>query len=323
VLLSLVNDLPADLQASLFIVVHTVPTYASTLPDILTQRGSLPAHHPLHGEKIERAHIYVAPPDAHLMLREGAMDVVRGARENGHRPAVDALFRSASAAYGSRVVGVVLSGHQHCGTAGMASIKSRGGVSVVQDPVTAQAPDMPSNVIAKVPVDHIVHPLELPGLLVRLTGMEAGTETRPGRFIDQLEGKEKGAPAELVCPICQGVLTQAQPGMFEHFRCHTGHAFSLESLVREHSEEMERALWAAVRSLEEGSALSSRLSRSSSADMRHRFEEKSRTQLAHANTIREILLHGAMLHRNDAPLIGEPQLNAAADPRGPDEDPES
>jgi two-component system chemotaxis response regulator CheB len=140
-------------------------------------------------------------------------------KENGHRPAADALFRTASSAYGSRVVGVVLSGYQDCGTAGMMSIKACGGISVVQDPDTALVPEMPKSVIARVPVDHV----------------------------------------ELVCPICQGVLTEAQPGVFQHFRCHVGHAFSLDSLIREQSEEMERALWAAVRSLEEGAALSRRL----------------------------------------------------------------
>src|SRR5262249_37303281 len=157
---------------------------------------------------------------------------------------------------GPRVIGVVISGYQTCGTAGMMSVKARGGLSVVQDPDTAVAAEMPRSVIEKVPVDHIVHPLQLPSVLMTLINTQPGEVERPGRFVEQLEGQERGKPAELVCPICQGVLTEAQPGVFEHFRCHVGHAFSLESLVHEQGEEMERALWGAVRALEEGTALS-------------------------------------------------------------------
>src|SRR5438067_9132194 len=154
VLLKLAGALPADLPASIFLVIHTLPGHRSELPELLSRRGPLPARHPMHGEKIAPGHIYVAPPDNHLLLRQGSMEVVRGARENGHRPAADALFRSAAAAYGPRVIGVVLSGYQNCGTAGMMSIKARGGLAVVQDPETATAPDMPTSVIDKVPVDH-------------------------------------------------------------------------------------------------------------------------------------------------------------------------
>jgi two-component system chemotaxis response regulator CheB len=300
VLLDMVRGLPADLPASLFVVVHMSPGHTSTLPELLSRRGPLPAKHPLHDEAILPGHIYIAPPDSHLMVRRGTMEVVRGPKENGHRPAADVLFRTASAAYGSRVIGVVLSGYQDCGTAGMMSIKARGGVSVVQAPESALAGDMPRSVLEKVPVDHVVHPLELPALLARLAGSEAGSSGEIDAFVDQLEGTQPGVRAEVVCPICDGVLTEAQPGVFQHFRCHVGHAFSLESLVREQSEEMERALWAAVRALEESAALSQRLSATSSADLRQRFVEKSRTHTAQAEYIRQMILHGQMLSRGDA-----------------------
>jgi two-component system chemotaxis response regulator CheB len=314
VLLDMAGGLPADLPASLFVVIHQPATHAGQLADMLSQRGPLPASHPLHGEKIAPGRIYLAAADTHLLVREGVMEVVRGAKENGHRPAADPLFRSASVAYRSRVVGVVLSGFQDCGTAGMMSIKARGGVSVVQAPETAVAPDMPRSVLARVPVDHVVEPPELAGLLARLATMKAGEETRPDSYIRQLEGEELGTPAELVCPVCQGVLTEAQPGVFEHFRCHVGHAFSLDSLVREQGDEMERALWAAVRSLEEGAALSKRLASSEKGrEMRSRFLEKERTQNQQAELIRQILLHGAMLSRADAAKVSAADLEAAED----------
>lgn len=301
VLLELARQLPRDLPASIFVAVHSAPGYVSPLPQLLSDAGPLPASHPVHGELIRPGHIYVAPADNHLMLRDGAMQVVRGPKENGHRPAVDALFRSASASYGARVIGVVVSGFQDCGTAGMLSIKARGGVAVVQSPESARAPDMPSHVIERVAVDHVVDPSELAALLTKLVWSATGSTSVPGPSIRALEGAEKGARAELVCPTCQGVLTEAHPGGgFEHFRCHVGHAFSLESLVREQSEELERALWAAVRALEESAALSRRLSTREPGELRARFAEKARTQDQQADLIRQMLLHGTRLSREDA-----------------------
>jgi two-component system chemotaxis response regulator CheB len=300
VLLDMVSELPGDLAASLFVVVHMAPFHVSSLPELLSKRGKLAARHPLHDEKIEPGTIYVAPPDMHLQLRPGTLDVVRGPKDNGRRPAVDVLFRTASAAYGARVIGVVLSGYQDCGTAGMMSIKARGGVGVVQDPGTAKAPEMPANVLQRVAVDHVVHPVELPSLLTRLVATPPGPTVEPNGFVKQLEGQTLGTPAEIVCPICEGVLTEAQPGLFQHFRCHVGHAFTLESLVSEQSEEMERVLWAAIRALEESAALSTRISRNETGELKQRFAEKAATQFQQADYIREMVLYGNRLSPGDA-----------------------
>lgn len=300
VLLELATELPATLPAALFVVMHRPVGAPVSLPELLNERGRLRARHPLHEERISPGTIYVAPPDNHLVVRSGTVEVVRGPKENGHRPSVDTLFRSASAAYGSRVIGVVLSGYQDCGTAGMMSIKARGGVSVVQDPSSAQAAEMPQSVLKRVPVDHVVAPRDLAKLLVQLSSESAGRARQPDHFVAELEGTAPGKASDIVCPICQGVLQEAQPGVFEHFRCHVGHAFSLQSLVREQSESLERALWAAVRALEESAALSGRLSTSEKSELSQRFRETARTQREQAELIRQVLLHGAMLSRPDA-----------------------
>jgi two-component system, chemotaxis family, protein-glutamate methylesterase/glutaminase len=300
VLLDLAGKLPADLAASVFVVIHVPPDRHTILPELLSSRGPLRAVHPLHDEAIRPGTIYVAPPDNHLQLRPGAIDVVRGPRVNGHRPAVDVLFRSAAAAYGARVVGVVLSGYQDCGTAGMMSVKSRGGIAVVQDPESAFAPEMPRHVIDRVKIDHIVSPGELAGLLSQLVASPAGAVAAPSSFVQQLEGSVPGARAEVVCPICEGVLTEAQPGLFQHFRCHVGHAFTLESLVREQSEEMERVLWSAVRALEESAALAKRVSGHETGELKRRFAEKAQTHANHADYIRMLLLHGNQLVPEDS-----------------------
>ncbi|HEY1558531.1 MAG TPA: chemotaxis protein CheB [Kofleriaceae bacterium] len=303
VLLQAAHDLPPDLEAAVFVVVHVQAMHESRLPEMIASRGPLPAHHPVHGEKIEPGTIYIAPPDNHLSLRPDRIDVVRGPKENGHRPAVNALFRSASTAFGPRVIGVVLSGHQDCGTAGMLSIKARGGISVVQAPESAVAPDMPNSVIENVAVDHLIHPRELGALLARLASMPAPSPATTSSAIAQLEGVSPGQSANIVCPTCDGVLTQAQAGQYEQYRCHVGHTFSLGSLVREQGEQMERALWAAVRALEESAALSGKLASRERGDMKTRFAEKARTQRDEAELIRKILLQGSTLSDEDAKLV--------------------
>jgi two-component system chemotaxis response regulator CheB len=186
----------------------------------------------------------------------------------------------------------------------MMSIKARGGLAVVQDPRTAVAPDMPNHVIEHVAVDHVVHPAELPGLITRLVATSAGQTAEPDRYVRQLEGAELGQRAEVVCPICSGVLTEAQPGVFQHFRCHVGHAFTLESLVREQSEEMERVLWAAVRALEESAALARRVSLHETGELQQRFVEKATTHARQAEYLRQLLLHVDLLSPSDAAVAG-------------------
>ena len=140
----LAHLLPGDFPGSIFVVLHLPAHGPSLMPQILTRRGKLPAAHPSDGEEILPGRIAIAPPDQNLLLEDGRMRLVRGPRENGHRPAVDPLFRSAALAYGRRVVGVVLSGTLDDGAAGLAAIKQRGGIAIVQDPSDAIYPGMPA-----------------------------------------------------------------------------------------------------------------------------------------------------------------------------------
>ncbi|HUS24539.1 MAG TPA: chemotaxis protein CheB, partial [Candidatus Binatia bacterium] len=263
-LLKLVAGLPAGLPAAVFVVIHMRPGHDSQLPELLSQRGPLPAVHAIHGEAIVPGRIYVGPMDNHLMLRFGYMHVARGPKENGHRPSVDALFRTAARAYGPRVVAVVLTGHGDCGTAGLMSVRARGGVGVVQDPEEAMAPDMPRHALRLAAPEHVAPLEQIPALIARLV-REAGPAGPQAigtvsRDVMELEGDELGVRAEAVCPLCQGVLTRSEVNGHESYRCHVGHAFSLGSMAYEQAESVERALWSAVRALEESASLAHRLS---------------------------------------------------------------
>jgi two-component system, chemotaxis family, protein-glutamate methylesterase/glutaminase len=168
-LVDLARSVPPDLPAAMFVVLHVPSTGSSALPEILSRQGSLPAAHVKDGEPIELGRIYVAPPDHHLLLRTGHVHLARGPRENGHRPAVDPLFRSAAGEYATRVIGVVLSGALDDGTAGLVAVKGRGGLAVVQEPADALYPAMPGSAIEHVRVDHVLPAAAMGPLLARLT----------------------------------------------------------------------------------------------------------------------------------------------------------
>jgi two-component system chemotaxis response regulator CheB len=173
-----VRRLPADLEASVFVVLHLPSGARSRLPEILTRSGPIPATHPADAQRIERGQIYVAPPDHQMMLDDGQIRVVRGPRHNRHRPAADPLFQSAARSYGARVIGIVLSGTLDDGSAGIVTIKKLGGVAVVQDPGTAQFSGMPQSAASQVKVDYSL-PIEEIGPMVARLVREPASATRP------------------------------------------------------------------------------------------------------------------------------------------------
>jgi two-component system, chemotaxis family, protein-glutamate methylesterase/glutaminase len=179
-LIRLVASVPAQLPAAVFVVLHVPPSGTSALPDILGRSGPLPAGHVKDGEPIEHGRIYVAPPDHHLLLRPGHVHLARGPRENGHRPAVDPLFRSAAREYATRVVGMVLSGALDDGTAGLVASRARGGLAVVQDPADALYSGMPVNALHHVAVDHVLPATAMGGCWP--SWPPSRPQSRPGRL---------------------------------------------------------------------------------------------------------------------------------------------
>ena len=305
-LVSLAASLPADLQAAVFVVLHVPSTGTSALPDILGRHGRLPAGHVKDGEPIELGRIYVAPPDHHLLIRTGHVHLARGPRENGHRPAVDPLFRSAAREYATRVIGVVLSGALDDGTAGLVAVKSRGGIAVVQDPQDALYPGMPASALEHAEVDHVLPAAAMGALLARLAAEPAEEPSGPaptdmkveveveGFSLVAMEGEHPGEPSGFSCPDCSGVLWAIQDGGMQRFRCRVGHAWSPESLLTRQSEALEAALWIALRSLEERAALARRLAeparRRGHTITASRFEEQASEAQQAARVVRELLL---------------------------------
>jgi two-component system chemotaxis response regulator CheB len=168
-LIEIVKALPQDFAACIFIVVHLQPQSTSKLLSLLHRAGVLEAKFPSDGEVPQPGHIYVAPPDKHLLLENGLIRLSVDAQENGFRPAIDPLFCAAAHAYESRVIGVLLSGLLDDGTLGLAAVKRHGGITVVQNPDDAEFSSMPQSAIDHIKIDHIRSQVELAALLVELT----------------------------------------------------------------------------------------------------------------------------------------------------------
>lgn len=309
-LMTLVRALPADLPAAVFVVLHLPPDGESALPQILSRAGALPAAHSEDGEQIMRGRIYVAPPDHHLLVEQGFVRVMRGPRENRSRPAVDPLFRSAARAYGARVIAVVLSGMLDDGTGGLIAVTKRRGISIVQDPADTLFSGMAESAIKYDHPTYILPVSEIGPLLVRLTheparedrevpsAMEEEVNAAAFDFAAVEDANKPGTPSVFGCPECGGVLWEMEEGELIRYRCRVGHAFTADSLVAEQSVQLEAALWAALRGLEEKAALVHRLAARSDeigrARIAERYTEQEREARQHAAVIRELILHGSV-----------------------------
>src|SRR5688572_11515702 len=172
----LVARLPADLPAALFVVWHLSPGLKSILPSVLNRAGPLRALHPEDGDRIEPGRIYVAPNDHHMLLEKGYIRVTKGPKENRFRPAIDPLFRSAAYVYGPRTIGVVMTGALDDGTAGLWTVKLRGGTAIVQEPADALIRSMPLSALEHTAADHRLPAADIGELLGRLVREEAGPE---------------------------------------------------------------------------------------------------------------------------------------------------
>ena len=300
----LVSLLPAEIPASIFIVLHIPANSPSMLPLILKRAGKLPALSPLDKTPIKHGRIYCAPPDHHMLIEASSVRIIRGPKENRHRPAIDPLFRSAAWAYRSRVVGIVLSGNLDDGTAGLSAIKACGGTTVIQDPAEARFPDMPMSALKNAIVDHQLTIQQIAELLTDLVNRRAtdSPEDLPPGIKTEVEFSKMnkdnenmselgGAPTAFACPSCHGALWELQDGALTRYRCHTGHAFSPESLLAEQSDAVEGALYSALRALQEKGVALRRLAAhyANLPDLQRDYAQRAEQADRSADSIRTLL----------------------------------
>jgi two-component system chemotaxis response regulator CheB len=334
--LAIARALPADLPAAVFVVIHTSPSSPQFLSAIIDRAGPLPAGYAADREVALPGRIYVAPADHHLLVEAGGrMRVWRGPRENGFRPAIDPLFRSAARAYGPRAVGVILSGYLDDGTLGLMLIKRRGGVAVAQDPGTAACPDMPRSAVKNVDCDYVVPLEEMPQLFVRLvaepptpvtsqspgvlamtadihSGAEDGPVEMTPNTIERKQARD-GPPSALTCPECGGALWEQRVDTVLRYSCHVGHGYTGESLEEQYVREVEAALWSAMRHLVESAELHRRLAQrmreSGPPDRAEDYEARAGETERRAAVIRDLLVKdrvGGWVGRRREPGVSKP-----------------
>lgn len=304
-----VEHIPAEFPAAILVALHLPDGIRSMLPQILARAGNLPASHAEDGEAFERGRIYIAPAGFHLTIQDGRMSVMRGAREHGHRPAIDPLFRSAAVAYGRRVIGVILSGLLHDGTVGLREIKRAGGLAIVQDPRDTEWPSMPQSALNHVKVDYSVPATQIGTLLQQVVmgrprsqpAMPSNDDKMVNEEVRELtmhrdERQHPGDPSPYSCPECGGVLWELKDGELLRFRCRVGHAYTSETLTTEQAVAVEHALWSALRALEEQAAVRRRMAERAKHQGRtasvERHEARAHELDEQARQVRSLVLAG-------------------------------
>lgn len=258
--------LSPDVPYAYLMVLHVPAGAPSILARIIDRSGPLPAVAAEDGAALEPGHIYVGVPDRHLLVADHQALLSQGPTENGHRPAINALFRSVALTYGPRAIGVLLSGVLDDGVLGMGAIRSRGGATISQSPEDALFPAMPTNAVEAGVVDRQAPAADIGAVLKELSHREiedsemerdSGMELENriammSRFATDFDTQKLGAPSGYICPDCNGSLVSVSAG---NFRCQVGHAWTAEALLGARDSEIEGAMWVAVRSLQEKARL--------------------------------------------------------------------
>jgi two-component system chemotaxis response regulator CheB len=301
----LVRELPKDLPATVLIVLHVPAEGGTALPRILSRASAFAFQHAVDGTALGPGAGWVAPGDHHLLVSDGLLLVQRGPRENGHRPAIDPLFRSAARYHGARVIGVVLSGTLDDGAAGLAAVVRMGGTALVQDPEDALYGDMPRHALEQAPAARTGTPGDLGRAIVELVGETVPPSHSPPETLrrevhivetfDQPDPNpidHPGEPSQWPCPDCNGVLWQVGDDVLR-FRCRVGHAWTAESLARQQDLEVETAMWIALRALEDRAALAQKMAeRAAAADRTRsavRFRDDAHSMMKSAAVLRSML----------------------------------
>ncbi len=304
---TVMSALPSDFPGAVLVTMHLPAETDSALARILDRAGPLPARTARHGMPIEPGTVYVAPPDRHLLTEDDLLVLSRGPTENGHRPAINATFRSAALTGGPKVIGVVLSGVLDDGAAGLRAIVDQGGLAVVQDPADALYSSMPANALGVVDTEHVVRAGELGALLDKLVRMPvAPVEPQPPPETLLLEDRiareavragalppqEQDGGGGYTCPDCQGALTEVAPA--GRYRCRIGHAWSAQALLAAHDGEFRFALQKALRALDEKAGLGRKLAAQFAGErpsgLAERYAVSARETAEAAETLRRFLL---------------------------------
>jgi two-component system, chemotaxis family, protein-glutamate methylesterase/glutaminase len=251
----------SDADAAFVVVLHS----PSELPEIMSAHLEklikMPVSYAQNHHEIKIGQVFLARPNVHLMVENGSLLFSHGPKENLFRPSIDVLFRSAAVAYGHRAVGILLTGRLNDGALGLLAIKRCGGITIIQDPNSAEFTDMPLYALKTVDPDYVLKLDEMPMLFNKLLEnplppqikipatlqREVDITKRVGNLLET----DNEINENLSCPSCGGPLSQIDDENGEHYRCRIGHSFNIKSLDESQNQQLEESLWIAFRVLDE------------------------------------------------------------------------
>ncbi len=306
----IVAQLQTEIDAAIFIVLHLSGTAISDFLKLHLQKfTSLPCEIAAEGAPIKKGHIYIAPPNIHLLIKKGNIILGRGPKENRWRPSIDVLFRSAAAAYNTRTIGIVLTGLLDDGTTGMLAIKRSGGACIVQDPNEAEYPDMPLSVLNNMEVNYCIPLADMEEVISEI--IQTTPEEKPAPddviiesqiaervVVDYDKVRQLGEKSIYACPDCGGGLWNISKGgdgqaKVDRYRCHIGHSYSEKDLVTKQEEVFESTLWVALRIMEERRNLLMKMeddhAKKGFSTLAKGYKEKADEIQIHVNKLKEVL----------------------------------
>ena len=253
-LTKVLSVLPAGLPHVLCVTQHVAAAVPSALPVILGRHCALPVSAAEHLAPLKAGHVYVAPPDRHVIVVDGRIELTRGPKENGVRPAIDTMLRSI-AGCGPRGVAVVLSGALGDGSGGASLVLQAGGDVFVQDPEDALVSSMPERALALVDGGaRVLSADEIGHALAALDDVKEANLEMPEPHLDTSQQPE-GPATGFTCPECHGAIWEIREGDAIRYRCRVGHAYSEDAMIAEQSSAVEAALWSALEVLQERAEL--------------------------------------------------------------------
>ncbi len=172
---AILHDLRADFRSPILVVLHLHPDYTSHVADILRRCTKLRVQDAQEHDALQRGVAYLATPDRHLLISAGQIVLSHSPAVNFSRPSIDMTFDSVVKAYGSKVIGVILSGSGKDGSEGLRAIKLAGGFTIVEDPQTARFPAMPTAAVSASNVDCVLPLKDIGALLVKLSKQARGS----------------------------------------------------------------------------------------------------------------------------------------------------
>jgi two-component system chemotaxis response regulator CheB len=315
-LVALTAQLQPNFPLPIMVVMHiSEDATGNVLLNALSKNSKLTCAHAIGGQQLKPGHLYLAPSGKHLMVDEDAtIMVTKGAHENRSRPAIDPLFRSAAVAFGNRLIAILLTGYLNDGTAGMDVVKRCGGITIVQDPEDADYPQMPQSAIDHVDIDFILPIEEMGGLIYQLISIErTDSKAIPKDVIIEAEIAKRvlsdlpsvnalGKQVPFNCPGCGGVLWQIDNGVPLRYRCHTGHAYTSETLLAEQTDKIEETMWIALRMFEERKNLLTTLAKTQKGTPAKIAQERAEQSQIHIDRIRQIIMANDKGTTDDSPV---------------------